>query len=495
MSLLKKLKEKSLEISILYVEDNAELLESLSRYLRLIFSSVETAENGVQGLEKYKHGKFDIVITDIKMPKMDGIEMVEHIREIDSNQEILITTAFSETNYLSRAIELDISGYIIKPIDFNKMNATLHKVVNRVNMALENNKYKTQLEEMVEKRSMENLVLQREKIENYEKTLLSLVELVEKRDAYTGGHSQRVANYSKMIAEHMGFSERECNMVYKAGILHDIGKIETPDAVLLNPGKLDDLQYAIIKEHVVTGAKLLEKIPMYNELSKIILQHHERYDGKGYPLGLRGEEVSPLGQIIIVADAFDAMTTNRIYKPRIDLRKALVELRKFSAEQFHPKVVIHAIDVFRNLKLDENVFQLPSSDMDKKKFAFFFEDQLTGVYNKTYLELVLVQNNNNKKSKYINMLLFHNFAEYKNQYGWGKGNILLKSIVKILQEYYRECYIFRLNWDDFIIMSDNNIDVDTAIFNELLRESNDIVKVEKIKFDTRDKKINTLIKK
>ncbi len=494
MSLLKKLKEKSSKINVLYVEDNAELLDSLSRYLRLVFASVETAKNGLQGLNKYKQGKFDIVITDIKMPQMDGIEMLEHIRELDSNQEILITTAFSETSYLCRAIELDISGYIIKPIDFDKMNATLDKVVNRVNMALENAQYKIKLEEMVEKRSMENLILQREKIDNYEKTLLSLVELVEKRDAYTGGHSQRVAEYSRLIARHMGFSEEDCNLVYKAGILHDIGKIETPDAVLLNPGKLDDLQYSIIKEHVVTGAKLLEKIPMYNELSKIILQHHERYDGKGYPSGLKGDEVSPLGQIMIVADAFDAMTTNRIYKPRIGLRQALAELRKFSAEQFHPKVVIHAIEVFENLKLDDTVFQLPSSDMEEKKFAFFFEDQLTGVYNKTYLELVLVQSRSSKKTKYINMLFFHNFGKYNNKYGWGKGNIFLKNIANILRKYYNRCCIFRLNGDDFIVMSDNDIDVDMAMFDGLLKESDYIVQIIKRKLDTRDKDINKLIK-
>lgn len=494
MSLLKKLKEKSSNINILYVEDNKELLESLSRYLSQLFSTVETAENGLQGLEKYKSGKFDIVITDIQMPHMDGIEMMECIREINPNQEILVTSAFSHTDYLLHAIDLDITGYIIKPINFNKMNKTLNKVVDRIKILNENIKYKTELEKMVEKRSKENLALQREKIDNYEKTLLSLVELVEKRDAYTGGHSQRVANYSKLIANHMGFSQNECNLVYKAGILHDIGKIETPDAVLLNPGKLDDLQYSIIKQHVVTGAKLLEKIPMYKELSKIIAQHHERYDGKGYPSGLKADEISPLAQIMIVADAFDAMTTNRIYKPRIGLKEALEELRELSAKQFHPKVVVHAIDVFKDLKLDHTIAQLPSSDMDKKKFAFFFEDQLTGLYNKAYLEIILMQNSNNKKAKFINILLFHNFEDYKNKYGWKKENILLKNIADILQKNYKECYIFRINWDDFVILSDNNIDIDTAIFDELLIESDDIIQIEKRKFSSKDKNIIDLIR-
>ncbi len=478
MTLLKELKKQSSGIKVLYVEDDKELLESLSKYLKLIFPYVQTAEDGLKGLKKYEVEKFDIVITDIKMPHMNGIEMIEHIREINPNQEILITTAFSETDYLSRAIDLDISGYIIKPINFDKINATLNKVVVKINALSQNQKYKTRLEEMVEHRTMQNLALEKEKIENYEKTLLSLVELVEKRDAYTGGHSQRVANYSKLIAKHMNFSNKECNQVYKAAILHDIGKIETPDAVLLNPGKLDDLQYSIIKEHVVTGAKLLEKIPMYHDLSKIIMQHHERYDGKGYPYGLKGDEISPLAQIMIVTDAFDAMTTNRIYKPRIDLKEALNELSAYSGAQFHPNVISHAIDVLKDVKLDKDIFQLPSNNMEKKKFAFFFEDQLTGAYNKTYLELMLVQNKNTQDIKQIDMIFFHNFGKYNSRFGWNSGNLILKQFADLLHKYHKKSFVFRLNGDDFVIIQYEEKKIDISIFDKLLDESQNIIFIE-----------------
>ncbi|MFK5881905.1 MAG: response regulator [Sulfurospirillum sp.] len=492
MSLLKTLKESSIDIKVLYVEDDKALLESIFKYLSLIFSYVQTAENGKEGLDKYAKESFDIVITDIKMPKMNGLEMIEKIREINSSQEILITTAFSEANYLSRAIELDVSGYIIKPINFEKINATLHKVVARVNMSKENERYKMKLEEMVEQRTMQNLMLQREKIDNYEKTLLSLVKLVEKRDTYTGGHSQRVANYSKLIAKHMGFSQEECKLIYKAGILHDIGKIETPDAVLLNPGKLDDLQLSIIKEHVVTGTRLLENIPMYSGLSKIISQHHERYDGKGYPLCLKKDEILPLAQIMIVTDAFDAMTTNRIYKPRIKLKDALIELSRFSGTQFHPEVIKYAIEVLKDVRLDENIFQLPSSDMEEKKFAFFFEDQLTNAYNKTYLELIFVQNKNSYKRRYINALLFHNFGKYNSKFGWNRGNIFLKNVVSILKKHYNDSYIFRLNGDDFVVMSNGKIPINVSMFDELLDETDRVLHIEKKTSTT--KEINSLEK-
>lgn len=490
MSVLNTLKENSSNIKVLYVEDDKILLASLSKYLKMIFPYVQTAENGLDGLKRYTKEDFDIVIADIKMPEMNGIEMIEEIRKINIDQEILITTAFSDTSYLSRAIELDVSGYIIKPIKFDSINSTLQKVLSRVNMAKENEAYKTNLENMVEQRTMQNLVLQKEKIDNYEKTLLCLVELVEKRDAYTGGHSQRVANYSKSIAKQMGFSDEECKLIYKAGILHDIGKIETPDAVLLNPGKLDKLQFSIIKEHVVTGARLLENIPMYSDLSKIILQHHERFDGKGYPFGLKKDEILPLSQIMIVADAFDAMTTNRIYKPRIELKDALDELLKFSGTQFHPKVIKQAILVLKDVKLDKNIFQLPSTDMEEKKFAFFFEDQLTHAYNITYLELMFVQSKNSKNRQYIDVLLFHNFGNYNSKFGWNKGNEFLKKVVFILREHFNNSYIFRLNGDDFVVLSDKKIYMDVSIFDKLIKEAKSVVYVEKK--TTTNKDINSL---
>jgi len=493
MSILKQLKIISSNISILYVEDDKTLLESLSAYLRLIFVHVDTAEDGKSGLEKFHKNKYDIIITDIQMPNMNGLKMIEAIREKDPDQEILITTAFSEVSYLMKAIELEVNGYIIKPINFDKINTTLYKVVSRINMLRENERYKTKLEEMVEQRTAQNLVLQREKIDNYEKTLLSLVELVEKRDTYTGGHSLRVAKYSKLIAEHMNYSKEECDLIYSAGILHDIGKIETPDAVLLNPGKLDELQFSIIKEHVITGTKMLSKIPMYKEHSKIIAQHHERYDGTGYPNGLKEDEIIPLARIMIISDAFDAMTTNRIYKTKMSLASALEELDRFSGIQFHPEVVKVAIEVFKELTLDENIVQLPETEMEKKKFAFYFEDQITNTYNKTYLDLFLIQNKNTKKAKFINVLFIHNYGVYSDKYGWDKGDLLLKAVANLLCRHYKDSFIFRLHGDDFVIVTNKKISIDLSIFKDLLSESNDLILLENKELNIKKEHIGSLL--
>ncbi|MCF6173221.1 MAG: response regulator [Campylobacteraceae bacterium] len=491
MSLLKKIKYLGKNISMLYVEDDKDLLKEMTTYLNLFFNRVDTALNGEEGLEKFSKNSYDIVITDIQMPKINGIEMIKKIREQNSNQKILITTAFSEVHYLLKAIELDVDGYILKPIDFDNLNTVLYKTAGIIRMQKENIRYKTNLEEMVKIKTAQNLILQKEQIDNYEQTLLSLVKLVEKRDTYTGGHSQRVAKYSKMIAQQMNFSPQECELVYKAGILHDIGKIETPDAVLLNPGKLNKLEFSLIKEHVKTGTNMLQKIPMYKELSKIIAQHHERHDGKGYPANIQGDEILPLAQIMIVADAYDAMTTNRIYKPRMSKTKALKELSTFSGTQFNPIVAEQAIKVFKDIEIDEGIAQLPATYMEEKKFAFFFEDQLTGAHNKTQLELILVQNINRKLPQYLIVLLLHNFNTYNKKYGWNNGDLLLKQVVKMLQNKFGDCCIFRLEGDDFVILSDKKLKSSFLEIKDFLIKSGNIVQLETKEFNLEKQQIKS----
>ncbi len=490
MTKLKQLKKYGSKISILYVEDDADLRDSISTYLHVIFDSVDVAQNGAEGLESFKSKVYDIVITDIQMPKMNGLKMIKKIREINPNQEILITTAFSQTDYIMDAISLHVNGYILKPIDFDKINLTLYESVNNLLMRKENENYKTNLEDMVQARTEQNTLLEKEKIDNYKQTLLSFVELVEKRDSYTGGHSLRVASYCKLIAQEMGYDKETCELLHKAGVLHDVGKIETPDTVLLKPGRLDDLEYELIKEHVSTGAKLLGKIPMYKELAKIIASHHEKYDGTGYPEGLVGDEIPELTRIMIIADAFDAMTTNRIYKAKMSIADALKELQKFAGTQFDEKVVKAAIKPLSHVVLDKNIGQLPSTQMEEKRFAYFFEDQITQAYNHNYLDLMLIQNST--KTTYITCLFLHNFTAFNKTYGWDKGNIFLKEVVKILTSCSKDSAIFRVYGDDFVIISKSKIAIEESYFSTLLKESEDIVTLSFKELNTKDESINSL---
>ena len=307
----------------------------------------------------------------------------------------------------------------------------------------------------------------RELVENFEKTLESFVKMLEERDTYTAGHSQRVAKYSHLIAQEMGLSKDECNLLYRAGILHDIGKIATPDSVLLKPDKLSELEYKLIQEHVNASYKILAEIPMYKELADIIVGHHERYDGGGYPNGLKGDEISLLSHIMIVADAFDAMTTNRIYRGSRNIPKALENLEELSSKQFHPEVVKCAIKALADTQLHGKIDQLPKSDLEKERFSYFYRDQVTDVYNSDYLKFLLNQNSFTSEYRYINVLCMHHFSIYNNKYGWAKGDELLCKIADYLAESFPNTFIFRIYGDDFVLISKEYLYIDMTYFKEM----------------------------
>jgi len=476
----KELKKITKDLTLLYVEDEDALRESLEVYLNKLFSKVVTATNGQEGLECYQKEEFDIVVSDIQMPIMDGLVMSQKIKDIDPNQEIVITSAYSETSYFLDSIKVGVNGYIIKPIDYTQMNQELYKSTIKIIQRKENVHYKLHLEEMVEERTAEIVAMEVERVKNFETTILSFVEMIEDRDTYTGGHSQRVATYAKLIAQEMGFSPEDCSFIYEAGIIHDIGKIATPDTILLKPGRLNNIEYKLIKEHVSVGYKLLSKIPMYKKHAEIILGHHERYDGLGYPQGLKGDEIPILSHILMVADAFDAMTTNRIYKGRKNIEYALKELKEFSGKQFHPDVAKSAIKVFSKITLPEEITQLPKTDIEKERFSYFFRDQVTDAYNNDYLNFMLEHNILNHEFCCVCKLYLHNFNSFNNSYGWQEGDKLLNAFVKYLQKTYPTNTIFRVHGDDFILMSKEVIDIDLNAIQKLdIFKDNEITVSEK----------------
>lgn len=300
-------------------------------------------------------------------------------------------------------------------------------------------------------------VIQREEVEalktlqidNYEQTIFSLVDAIEQRDSFTAGHTKRVAEYSKKIAQEMGINKEEIEQLYRASMLHDIGKISTPDSILLKPGQFNSVEYELIKNHLEVGYELLKKVDMYKELAEIMRYHHERYDGQGYPQGLKGDEIPLLGYIMAGADAFDAMTTNRIYKKRKEVDVALDEMVSLKGKQFHPDVVDAVVKSLKNITIDSSN-QLPTNRMDRARFAYFFKDNLTKVYNKDYLKIELSINISLYKS--INYIEIHNMSEYNNKESWENGDKLLFNIAKYLHESNPDDSIFRVHGDDFIIL-------------------------------------------
>lgn len=460
--------------SVLYVEDDEELQSTLKNYLSKFFGSVSVARNGLEGLKLYETAAFDIVITDISMPKMNGITMIEHIKSIDPQQAVLVTSAFGNTEFMLGAISAGVDGYIIKPFDFKQLNYELSKIVQKLQKFKENEIYKKNLEDLIHKKSVMVASLLEFQNKNYEKTLYSMVEMIEDRDTYTAGHSRRVAEYSKLITQEMGYTEAECTQLYQASILHDVGKIATPDAVLLNPKQLNEIEYKLVQEHVTVSYKLLSNVPMFASLAEIVYSHHERYDGSGYPRGLQGDEITPLGRIMIVTDSFDAMTTNRIYKGRKSVTEALGELQLLAGKQFHPEVVNAALKALKDIEIDEKINQLPKNEIEEMRFAYFYKDILTKLYNENYLELVLARNVFEKSYRYAALFFIKKFSQFNNDNGWAEGNELLKEIAHILRDVFPAGLCFRTFGDDFVIISKEAIDIEaiTKRLNLLTKKKN-----------------------
>lgn len=456
---LQALRQIATDISVLYVEDESVLRHEMKNYLGRIFEDLRICSDGESGLMAYEERPADIVITDILMPKLSGIEMLRRIKELSPMQEMIITSAYTESEYFIDAIKLGINAYIIKPIEHAQIIEILYKVALKIVQARENEEYRRHLEALVASKVEAFKHLEEEKILNYEQTLVGLIKMIERRDSYTAGHSQRVAAYSKKIAQTMGYSEQECDLLYRAGILHDIGKIATPDTILLKPGKLDGIERELIEEHVNVGVEMLREIPMFSPMSEIIASHHERYDGGGYPNGLRGDAIHELAHIMIVADAFDAMTTNRIYKPRKDISEALREIVKLSGQQFNPKVTEYIVEALENVTIEESISQLPSNALEQERFAYFYKDGVSGLYNQHYLDVVLLKNSYAPFYHCINVISLHHFNEYNDEFGWEMGNTLLGDFAEILKERFMGCLLFRIHANDFILLSDRHIEL------------------------------------
>lgn len=292
------------------------------------------------------------------------------------------------------------------------------------------------------------------RISNYEETILAMVDLIEKRDTYTAGHTRRVATYAELIARNMGLADDQVQQLVKASTLHDIGKIIIPDAVLLKPGSLTPLEYELIKQHVSVGYETLSAIKMYKDLAELMRHHHERLDGSGYPQGLKDGDIPLPARIMAVADSFDAMTSNRIYKPRKTVDEALAELQSLANIHYDAAVVESAVQTLKSIDVHTQAHaeQFPDSDLERQRFAYFFNDQLTGLYNAEYLRFML-QRDMHKHFHSLQMLLLHEFAAFNVKHGWHAGNKLLQNFANWLQKLCPGAMIFRVMGDDFVIIN------------------------------------------
>ncbi len=322
---------------VLVVDDELGPREALRMILKGLYD-VAVAEDGDSALDMIAREKYDVVILDIKMPDRDGIEVLKGAKEMDRDLEVVMVTAYATVNTAREAIRHGALDYLIKP--FNKSD--VEKVVERgITRRLERKWSRDRMQEL--QLATDNLSQQVEKArtdiqKHYDGTVKALIAAIDAVDHYTRGHSERVSNLSVLLAEEVRFPSHQIVLLQQAALVHDIGKIGVESRILRKQGKLTTQELNDMKRHPQLGVEIVGPVPFMAEMLPVILHHHERYDGKGIPDGLRGEEIVLGARIVAVADAVDAMLSDRPYRKALTPQEVRLELEKEAGAQFDPHI-------------------------------------------------------------------------------------------------------------------------------------------------------------
>lgn len=346
-------------ITVLAVDDepfNLDLIE-LS-FMDMPNILLTKAVNGQDALEKLSNMNAQVILLDLRMPIMDGFETLKRIKSdsVFSKIPVIIVTANHEEK--NRALELGANDFLAKPVDTRELKLRTLNYANLYKNQIELERLNLNLDKEVTKRTAElNETLKLAQETEYEISLrLGLAS--EYRDLETGMHIKRISHYSALLGRLYGMNEKEEKLLLYSSPLHDIGKIGIPDAVLLKPGKLNEVEFRLMKEHTTIGGLMLDKSDNYPVIKAgqvIALQHHEKYNGTGYPNGLKGEEIHIYARIVSITDVFDALSSKRVYKDAFPLEKTLSIMKDERGTHFDPLLLDLFIDnIVEFLKIKEN---------------------------------------------------------------------------------------------------------------------------------------------
>lgn len=304
--------------TLLVVEDNYMLRMGLQDMLELEGFSVHTAVNGREGLKKLATLHPDLILSDIAMPHMDGYAFFRAVRARPEWMAIpfIFLSAHSDRRDILAGKDLGAEDYLVKPLSRDELVSAVRARISR-------------------SRQLRSAQLQ----QAYQASLALLANAIEVRDQYTRGHVERVTAYSLLLGDQLGWQSWRLEQLRIAAILHDVGKIHIQQSILIKAGPLDPAEWDEIKQHPVTGAEMIKGIPFLLSALPVVRHHHERWDGSGYPDGLAGEAIPLAARIVSIADGFDAMTTDRPYRPARTFQGAYQEVLRCAGSQYDPAVV------------------------------------------------------------------------------------------------------------------------------------------------------------
>ena len=324
---------------ILIVDDDRQVREVLHQIFMSAGYNCLLANDGREGVEVFKAGRPPLIVTDLKMPVMTGIELLQQVRALDGDVAVIVLTGAADVKTAIESLKLGAYDFIMKPVNVDELLIAADRAFERRQLLIERREYHELLERRVVEATRDLASAYRQLQETYHATLEALGSALDTRDIGTEAHSRRVHGYALATAREHRVPEADLTDLAHGVLLHDIGKIGIPDAILLKPGPLTPEEWQIMRRHPEIGKALIEKIPFLRGAVPIVFAHHEKWDGTGYPHGLRGADI-PLGaRIFMVVDAFDAITFDRPYSRAKPFDVAKAEIKRCAGTHFDPAVV------------------------------------------------------------------------------------------------------------------------------------------------------------
>jgi len=324
---------------VLVVDDEEPIRGMLAHYLERQGYDTSAAGDGSQALELLGRSQFDLVLSDVRMPGMDGLALLGEIVRRHPDTGVLMLTGCEDVGMAVAAMKAGALDYVLKPFRLDEVGASVRGALERRGQALSRAEHLRRLEEAVRRQTVELQATLAHLEEASESTLDALVSALDAREHETRAHSKRVGEYTVRLAREMGVDEAGVETIRRGAMLHDIGKIGIPDRILLKPGQLSESEWREMRRHPQIGYWILSGVEPLREAAEMVLCHHERFDGRGYPRGLKGEAIVLGARIFSVMDCWDAMTSDRPYHRGVSWEEARREIDAHAGSQFDPEVV------------------------------------------------------------------------------------------------------------------------------------------------------------